>query len=294
MILNLRRGTLSWDDGYGEPPVKMSRCCPNGDISFLRAIENTTVKAGTAHTLHACFEGSKSQFFRFQPVVVETDERSYDDNGLVVQEGLCIPQCGYITVRIANPAKHDVLLEMGAIVGQASIALDVHAMPDTEQEFERRYGHIMDKRNYTPVHSESQPQLIKSVEDSSCPHASVMACPAYQRIVKCQSDASEQGGLEDTSVLFPPTEIETVVENGDLPTHVQQLYEDTPIEEGKDAHIIKHLLQEWLVLFQSPDNKLSSDTSAEHEIVLEDEEQKPIKQQVLDSGSLLKRSVGKC
>ncbi len=65
--------------------------------------------------------------------------------------------------------------------------------------------------------------------------------------------------------------------------HVQvlQLYEDTPIEEGKDAHIIKHLLQECLVLFQSPDNKLSQDTSAEHEIVLEDEEQKPIKQQAL-------------
>ena len=51
-----------------------------------------TVKAGSAHMLTACFEGSKSQFFKFQPIVIETDEKSYDDNRLVVQEGLCIPQ----------------------------------------------------------------------------------------------------------------------------------------------------------------------------------------------------------
>ncbi len=292
MVLNLRRGTLKWEDLPMEQPIPMARVVSNIDVSFLRAVEKTVVQAQTILPVQVSLQGDRSHHFKDKPALVETDTGSFEANGMVVQNGVVVPDSGALMIMVANPHNHDCVLDRGAIVGQASLVASVNKMPDTEEEFEAQYGPIISNSSNLPVHHKDPVTVIRSLDGSAygC-KGTCKSCPAYQRIVNCKSDASQQGGLESTASIFPPTEESVPVDKGKLPEHVQTLLEDTPIEEGKDPHIIRHLLEECLVLFQSPKNKLSSDTHTEHTITLEDSQQRPVKQQVRRVAQGLRKPV---
>ncbi len=281
MVLNLRRGTLRWEDHLDQAPIVLNRVTTNVDVSFLRAVEPIKIKSQTIQAVEVIIEHDKRTHFHQQPVIVETEQRCFEESGLIVQNGVVVPQGGRFTIYVANPNGHDCELQADAITGMATVADAVLEMPKTEEEFEKTYGPILSTSSDFPVHNTAPVTHIRTVQPPTpgC-KGKVLSCPAYQRIVNCKNDASEQGGLEDTSVLFAPMDVKTEAPSGQLPDHVQQLYENTPIEENQDPHLIKHLLEECLVLFQSPDAKLTSDTNTEHTISFKDPNQEPIKQQV--------------
>ena len=108
----------------------MARITTGMDVSFLRAVEPTTIPARMVYPVKVALEGPKSQHLKDKPLFIESDDGAFELNGMVVQVGTATPDSGSIGIWVINPHSHDCELQRGAIVGRASVADQVYKMPD--------------------------------------------------------------------------------------------------------------------------------------------------------------------